>query len=299
MRRVASIAFAFATVFTTAAWAQSGQAAGQGDPMRTPDPPILGPHVPRGRAPQAARPHRGGSPDLIWHNGQILNSSVVQAIYWGASWSSSSFVGDKISGLDQFFAGVSGSSYMNTNTEYTGTNGQVSPVVLYDGHTIDLSAAPKSAPRTSAVLAEVCKVITNPVPDGFYPVYADTPRGHAGYCAWHSYGSCGGVPIQFGWFFNLDGDAGCDPGDTSGLHSQGLAALANVTGHELSETVTDPRNGGWYDSSGAENADKCAWHFNGLVSLGGTSWLIQGNWSNQAYDNGQTGYALGGCVTSK
>jgi hypothetical protein len=89
---------------------------------------------------------------------------------------------------------------------------------------------------------------------------------------------CGGVPIQFGWFFNLDGDAGCDPGDTSGLHSEGLAALANVTGHELSETVTDPRNGGWYDSSGAENADKCAWHFNGLETLGGTAWLIQGNW---------------------
>ena len=57
MRRIASIAFALATVFTTAAWAQSGQAAGQGDPMRTPDPPILGPHVPRDKAPQAARPH--------------------------------------------------------------------------------------------------------------------------------------------------------------------------------------------------------------------------------------------------
>ena len=58
--------------------------------------------------------------------------------------------------------------------------------------------------------------------------------------------------MQFAFFFDLDGDAGCDP-DTSGLHSQGLAALANVSAHELSEARTDPASpGAWYDSSGAE-----------------------------------------------
>jgi hypothetical protein len=294
VKRVALIVFVFVSLVASGASSQQSDRAG--DPMQMPEPPILGPHIPRGQA-SAAR--RTSSPDLLWHNGQILTSSLVKAIYWGSSWSNSTFVGDKISGLDTFYSGVSGSSYMNTNTEYTGTNGQVSSVVMYDGHTIDLGTAPARAPKTSAVLAEVCKVITNPVPNGFYPVYADTPRGHAGYCAWHSYGSCGGVPVQFGWFFNLDGDPGCDPGDTSGLHSQGLAALANVSGHELSETVTDPRNGGWYDSGGAENADKCAWTFNGLETLGATKWLIQGNWSNQAYDNGQTGYTLGGCINGE
>jgi len=106
----------------------------------------------------------------------------------------------------------------------------------------------------------------------------------------------GSTPVQFAFFFNLDGDPGCDPGDTSGLHSQGLAALANVSGHELSEALTDPRNGGWYDSSGAENADKCAWTFNGLENFGKSSqWLIQGNWSNKAYTAG-TGYTRGGCI---
>ncbi len=109
-------------------------------------------------------------------------------------------------------------------------------------------------------------MITDPVPNGYYPVYTDQPRGHAGYCAWHSYGTASGVPVQFGFFFKLDGDAGCDPGDTRTGHSQGLAALANVSGHELSEAVTDPRNGGWWDKSGAENADKCAWTFGGLVT---------------------------------
>ena len=65
--------------------------------------------------------------------------------------------------------------------------------------------------------------------------------------------------MQFAYFFKLDGDAGCDPGDTSGLHSQGFAAIANVSAHELSEARTDPANpGAWYDASGEENGDKCA-----------------------------------------
>jgi hypothetical protein len=94
---------------------------------------------------------------------------------------------------------------------------------------------------------------------------------------------------------NLDGLAGCDPADTSGLHSAGLAAVANVTAHELSETITDPRGAGWFDSGNAENGDKCAWRFsplnNGLVTLSnGSRWKLQGEWSNAAYIAG-AGYA--------
>ena len=67
--------------------------------------------------------------------------------------------------------------------------------------------------------------------------------------------------MQFAFFFNLDGDLGCDPQSTITTESQGLAALANVSGHELSEARADPRGSGWYDSSGQENGDKCAWTF--------------------------------------
>ena len=85
---------------------------------------------------------------------------------------------------------------------------------------------------------------------------------------------------------------------TSSGHTQGVAALGNVSGHELSETLTDPNGNAWYDTSGAENADKCAWKFSGkLVAFtNGTSWKIQGNWSNNAYNSG-TGYLAGtGCI---
>jgi hypothetical protein len=123
-------------------------------------------------------------------------------------------------------------------------------------------------------------------------VYATTKRGNAGYCAWHSSGNCGGTQIEFAWFFDLSGDSGCDPVDNSTGHSQALAALANVSGHELSEAVTDPQLNAWYDQQGAENADKCAWTFNVpyVTFTNGSIWKIQGNWSNAAYSAG-TGYA--------
>ena len=88
---------------------------------------------------------------------------------------------------------------------------------------------------------------------------------------------------------NITGLAGCDPQATSS-ESQGLAALANVTSHELSEAITDPRGAGWFDSSNGENGDKCAWSFHNDVSFGGKSWKLQMEWSNNAFDN-SSGYA--------
>ena len=92
-----------------------------------------------------------------------------------------------------------------------------------------------------------------PVANAYYPVYSDQRRGNAGYCAWHSSGTINGIRVQFGFFFNLDGDSGCDPQSPGSLgHSQGLAALANVSGHELSEMLTDPQLNAWCDQQGGE-----------------------------------------------
>jgi len=248
------------------------------------EPPLMGAHWAREFA-HTARPRR--SPDMLWHNGAIMTSSAVTAIYWGTSWTSAD---PKVSGLQSFYTGFNNSNYAKTSDEYTGTNGQVGSGNTYGGYVIDTTPA-SGGSQTSAILAEVCRAVPSPASDGYYPVYTDIKRGNAGYCAWHSYGSCGTTPVQFAFFFNLDGDPGCDPQDTQTGHPQGVAALANVSAHELSEARTDPRNGGWYDSSGAENGDKCAWTFNVpyVKFSDGSIWRVQGEWSNAAYDAG-TGY---------
>jgi hypothetical protein len=275
MNKCLLLCFAALIAISCPALAQDAQTRGG-----QPEPPALGVHWARGIHPPR---NAGTSPDMTWHGGTIMPTSATATIFWGTSWTPGNY---KVAGMDSWYAGVNGSTYANTCNEYTGTNGQVTSSISFGGHYVDTSAAPRRAPKTSAILAEVCKVIPNPVSSGYYAVYVDTPRGHAGYCAWHSYGTCGGTPVQFAFFFNLDNDPGCDPQDTQTGHPQGLAALANVSGHELSEARTDPRGAGWYDSSGAENGDKCAWTFGTpyLTFSNGSTWKIQGNWSNHAYD---------------
>jgi hypothetical protein len=252
-------------------------------------------HARSGQGNAGHGPGAKPTPNLTNHGGPILTSSRVTAIFWGTSWTATDA---KVTGLDTFYSGIGGSAYMKTNTEYSSTNGTVGSGVTYDGHLIDTSAGPKQAPSTSTILAEVSKQINSPVANGYYPVYTDLPRGRAGYCAWHSVGTVHGVQVQFAFFFNLDGDSGCDPDDPGTIHSQGLEALANVSGHELSEAVTDPHLDAWYDKNGAENADKCAWTFSGTVTIGGQQWKVQGNWSNAAY-NARSGYDGAGCIQTK
>ena len=257
-------------------------------------PKAMGKAITRGAA-SAPAPAARRSANMTYHGGKIMPTATTKAIFWGTSWAT--YTGDKIVGLDTFYSGISGSNYNKTVDEYTGTNGQVGATTTHQGHIIDTSAATGGG-NTATILAEVAKQINlgNIVPDasgnGYYPVYTDVPRGSAQYCAWHSAGSVNGKAIQFAFFFKLDGDAGCDPADTTTGHSQGLAALANVSAHELAEARSDPASpGAWYDSSGNENGDKCAWTFNvpAVTFSNGSTWKLQGEWSNKAFTAG-TGY---------
>jgi len=292
-------AVAIASLCAAPVWAQSDKSKNTETHDTRPEPPMLGKHLAKGQA----KPDTGAgrrSPNLVYHSGPVMTSgAVVRTIFWGTSWTAAD---PKVTGLATFYGGVGGSDYIGSNSEYTQTGGtHVGTTVTYQGALIDTKAAPTKAPATSTIQTEVCSALSaahvTPVTNGYYPVYVTTKRGSAGYCAWHSWGSCAGVNIQFAFFFNLDGDAGCDPGDTSTNHPQGVAALANVSGHELSEALTDPRGNGWYDAQGAENSDKCAWTFGApFVTFKNNSvWKVQGNWSNLAYNNGQ-GYVDGSLV---
>lgn len=282
-------------------------ASAAGDARADARPPVLMAGNPSGIVfARDSRPGGGGgNPDLVYHGGAVMTAAAqATAIFWGASWPG--YSGDKISGIDSFYTGVGGTSYLGTTGEYTDSSGaHVYNGLSYSGHAIDSNPASSKAPSTSTVLGVVAATLSansqSPVENGYYPVYSDQPRGHANYCAWHSWGTINGTLVQFAFFFNLDGDRGCDPQDSYGDgHSQGLAALGNVSGHELSETVTDRHGDAWYDSSGAENADKCAWTFGNspiFFKTNSSSWKIQGNWSNTVHDaGGGASYNGTGCI---
>ena len=247
------------------------------------------PHL---QADRASHHGGGGSSLLAYGGGSILATNTTQAIFWGSEWTSASFAGDKIAGLDTFFGGFGNSGLAGLSTEYYGpVNTYVTKQSTYLGHVIDTTAAPSKAITVNQAVAEACKITGQaPDPNGVYFLYTSTGAGHVSYCAWHSWGNCSnGAPIQVAYMPNIDGLAGCNPSDTYGTgHSEGLAALANVTSHELSEAITDPRGAGWTDSSGAEYGDKCAWTFTGPVTLSnGSTWKLQQEWSNNAYNASQ------------
>jgi hypothetical protein len=288
-----SIAFVCAAVLVMVAPAASSSASPKfrvvADPVAHGRVPVKGLHLAKGRR----------SPNMTYHGGVVLPTVVTKAIFWGSSWTNAGFAGDKITGLDSWYLGHSGSNYAATVNEYTDSFGhQVgSTGFVHQGHIIDTSTA-SGGNNTTTILNEVANevaagnIVLDPSGNSYIPVYTDVRRGSAGFCAWHSSGTIGGVPVQFAFFFLLDGDPGCDPQDTTTGHSQGLSALANVTAHELSESRSDPANpGAWYDPSGSENGDKCAWTFHvpSVTFANGSQWKLQGEWSNTAYNTG-TGY---------
>lgn len=268
MKKILAIVFCLFTLFACSAATDDGVDAPEG--LRFKD----------------AKPSRSNSGNLIDHGGKVLPASNTYAIWWGTQ---ASFPSDAQDGLTAFFNGLNGTSFLGVTNQYMRSDSATS---TFHTNWVDTSSPPGHGPSVNAIVGEACKVIgqngEQPDATGIYFIYTSNfPRG-GNYCAWHSHGSCNGVDIQVAYMPNTTGIAGCDPGNLYGCnsYSQGTRSLANVTSHEFMEAITDADLNAWYDSSGAENGDKCAWKFSSCVNLSNGSWQLQQEWSN----------AVSGCV---
>jgi serine protease len=120
-----------------------------------------------------------------------------------------------------------------------------------------------------------------------------------GFCAWHDWNGDVGASSSVGdiAFTNmpyvLDVGTSCGQNFVNGGSAGTLDGFTIVNGHEYSETVTDQNPaGGYTDTSGEENADKCAWISTGQgasanVSFATGSFAMQSTWSNDT--NGGAG----------
>ena len=139
-----------------------------------------------------------------------------------------------------------------------------------------------------------------------------------GYCAWHDYtegvsgypypGITPGISFtNMPYILNLGSSCGENAVNSGGAGL--LDGVSIVLGHEVEETKTDPgaedvvngqNLGGWFDYSGYENGDKCAWVGSGLPIPGavgtmtgndGKQYPVQSIWSNSSA--GGLGYCAG------
>lgn len=242
----------------------------------------------------AARRPRGNG--INYHGGPVLLGTVNAYYIWYGNWSGNS----AMTILTNFGSNIGGSSYENINTTYTNGSGQhVSGLVHFAGSTTDnysqgtsLSDAGVQAVVSSAISSGRLPKDTNAV---YFVLTSSDVNESSGfctvYCGWHTDGTISGSDIKYAFIGNPDRcPSACEAQSTGPNGNAGADGMASIIAHEMEEAISDPDLNAWYDSSGEENADKCAWTFgtvstapNGSaynITLGGAHYLIQQNWVN-------------------
>ncbi len=252
-----------------------------------------------------SRPTRGSN-NLSYRGGVggigVETAPKVYLVLWGSQWTNNDPSGEA-SLLQSFYAGVGGSEWLGSVTQYCqgvasgtvtcGSSGKHAgnPTGIYVTTWADSTSAAPSSPSQSQLAAEAVKAAghfgntTSAVNNTVQYVIATATHNNASgfgtsYCAWHSstsssYGNIAYTNLPY----MTDAKASC------GANFNGLGATAGVTivaGHEMAETMTDQfPNGGWLDRNGEENGDKCAWSSATADEPMGTgSFPVQPLWSN-------------------
>jgi hypothetical protein len=207
------------------------------------------------------------TPAITFHGGPVMNSPKVYVIWYG-NWNqnngSDTPAGQAI--ITDFLFGLSGSPYYVTNASYAGVSGTFSVGTSY---TDSYSQGSNLTDRRNA------SVVSNAINGGNLPkdsngIYfvltssdvAETSGFCSRYCGWHTYGTLSGTNIKYSFVGNSFRCLNSCAIQTNGPNGNaGVDGMVSVIAHELEETNTDPSLNAWYDSSGAEDADKCAWTF--------------------------------------
>ncbi len=247
---------------------------------------------------------------IDYHGGPIVSSLKVVSVYWSGS---TIFAGGPVPGtkgtgaqdgslVGYYLRNLAGSSYYNINTTYGDTVGgghTVANTVSYTGYWGDTHNAPSGSQSVSntTIINEIVYGFTSGNltydPSTIYAVFSANNVNLGGgaftqYCAYHGYFSWSGNVVLYA-VMPYDDHSGCTVLSASPNNDFGADAEVNVLTHEIEETNTDPQLNAWYDSSGQENADKCAWTFgstfssNGAtanITVGTRNWLVQQQWLN-------------------
>jgi len=254
--------------------------------------------------------------NLLYHNGPVMHTNTVYAIYWiPAGYSVQSGYQSLIDGYFQNVAHDSGlqSNVYYSDTQYYDTvNGNILYSSALGGAINDTDPYPANGCRDrythtclsdAQLQSEITHVVTaNKLPTGlgteyflFTPKNVGSCDGHycaySYFCAYHSNIGSGSTAILYAnmpyaaYVYNA-----CGSGESP--NNNDADSTINVTSHEHNETITDPLGTAWFDSSGYEDGDKCAWNFGTPLGgaagaeynqvIGGAHYYLQQEWSNHS-----------------
>jgi hypothetical protein len=232
--------------------------------------------------------------NISYHGGDVINSARVVCIFWGPTWASGGSDNSRATTIQAFRNQFGTSSHYSIITQYY-DSAYISTANLA-GSQPDWFDTTNALPSTgnvtdSIVQQEVKRYVAahgtnySTVYEVFVPKYvpgttklvyssdgSSTSCGGPGlaYCAYHSSYWNGSNYVKY----SIEPYPSC-----SGCQVSGWTVAQNMEHfmcHETREAVTDPLGNAWYDSSGAEADDKCAW--TGLFTENGYGY--QPEWSN-------------------
>jgi hypothetical protein len=237
-----------------------------------------------------------GANGINYHGGPLILGTTNIYYIWYGNWSGNTAT----SILPDLATGLGGSPYYNINTTYYNSGS----VAVTNATSYKTSINDNYSHGTALADSDVAAVVSTAITSGALPVdpnavyfvltsadVNETSGFCTSYCGWHTHATIAGQDIKYSFVGNPDRcPSACEAQTTSPNGNAGADGMASVISHELEEAVTDPDLNAWYDATGAENADKCAWKFgttytvsNGSqanMKLGARDFLIQENWVN-------------------
>lgn len=250
--------------------------------------------------------NNGGTPPLLYHGGPVMTSPTVYAIFWApptlqdgsATTLSAAYQTVQTNMLKEYF----GHGIANNNTQYYQVVGTTKTYIKnsgkFGGSFVDTSVYPGKDCTDPAVPTptncvtdtdlqnEITKVMGLKGWTGglnkIFILFTSSNEGQCivtnsecsysspnGYCAYHS--SFVNSASQSVIYANMPygNTTICQaPGVPSPNSNPAADTAATAASHELTEAITDPLGTGWYDSSGYEIGDECA-YFYGLSGWNG------------------------------
>jgi hypothetical protein len=222
--------------------------------------------------------------NLTNHGGPVITGAArVVYIFWGPSFASGGADNGYATTLQAYRNQFGTTGEYNTITQYSGI-----PLTSLGAGTADWfdTSTPPANVTDAKVQAEVNLYLTthtfnaNTIYEVVIPSTSYSSSGSStscggpslAYCAYHGWIGSGSSAKKYSiqpW----PGCSGCKVSGWSNVQNQ-----EHFVCHETREAVTDPTGQGWWDSSGNEADDKCAWTPTPFIGTGG--YAYQYEWSN-------------------
>ncbi len=229
--------------------------------------------------------------NISYHGGPTITSARVVFIFYGPSFAPGGADNGYATTLQAFRNQFGSTGEYNVITQYSG----ILKSSLGSG-TADMfdTSTPPTNVTDSSVRSEVNKYLSTHTYNSstiYEVVIPRTSYSSSGtstscggpslaYCAYHGHFSSSGHDVKYS-IEPYPSCSGCKVSGWSDVQNQ-----EHFTCHETREAVTDPDLNAWYDSSGNEADDKCAWSPTPFLSGG---YGYQYEWSN----------ANNGCVQTR